>query len=132
MDSPRKICRPVRASLDCLLAEGKSVPVRGVLTLKMLLLFLYTCILAAFWIAAMPMADSDSKKADEILEYAIQYAQDGSYPPELTKKKKRADSEHAALLIIDKGEVFFNRGKMKAPLPSHLDSSLSWFCNKCL
>ena len=108
------------------------MPVRGVS--KMLLLFLYTCILAVFWIAAMPMAESDSKKADEIriLEYAIQYAQDGSYPPELTKKKKRADSEHAALLIIDKGEVFFNSGKMKAPLPSHLDSSLSWFCNKCL
>ena len=106
------------------------MPVRGVS--KMLLLFLYTCILAVSWIAAMPMAESDSKKADEILEHAIQYAQDGSYPPELTKKKKRADSEHAALLIIDKGEVFFNSGKMKAPLPSHLDSSLSWFCNKCL
>ena len=53
-------------------------------------MLLYTC--PVFWIAAV--AESDSKKADEILEYAIQYAQDGSYPPELTKKKK---SERAAL-----------------------------------
>ena len=42
----------------------------------MLLLFLYTS--TVFWIAAM---------ADEILEYAIQYALDGSYPHELTKEK---------------------------------------------
>ena len=68
------------------------------------LVYMYT----VFWIAAMPMVESDSKKADEILEYAIQYAQDSSYPPKLTKKKERADSERAAFLTIDKGEVFFN------------------------
>ena len=56
---------------------------------------------------------SDSEKAevkpgDEILEYAIQYAQDGSYPPNITKEKKRAIRKRAALLTVDKGEVFFN------------------------
>ncbi len=51
--------------------------------------------------------------ANEILEYAIQYAQNGSYPPELTKDKKRAVRKRAALLTIDEGEVFFNRGKRK-------------------
>ena len=43
--------------------------------------------------------ESDSEKAevkmtnsagDEIVEYTIHYAQDGSYPPNLTKEKKRA------------------------------------------
>ena len=61
---------------------------------------------------------SDSEKAevkpgDEILEYAIQYAQDGSYPPNITKEKKRAIRKRAALLTVDKGEVFFNRGDRK-------------------
>ena len=53
-------------------------------------MLLSTC--PAFWIPAV--VESDSKKADEILECAIQYALDGSSPPELTKKKK---SECAAL-----------------------------------
>ena len=43
---------------------------------------------------------------DEILEYAVQYAQDGSYPLNLTKEKKRAVRKCAALLRVDKGEVF--------------------------
>ncbi len=62
---------------------------------------------------AEPRIDKTTSGADEILEYAIQYAEDGSYPPELTKDKKRAVRKRAALLTVDKGEVFFNRGKRK-------------------
>ena len=84
----------------------------------MILLFLYTC--TVFWIAAM--AESDSiKKADEILEYAIQYALDGSYPLELTKGKKRAIRKRAVLLTVNKGEVFLNRGKTKAKVVVSLE-----------
>ena len=75
----------------------------------MLLLFLYTC--TVFWMATM--AESNSKKADKIPEYAIQDAKDGSYPPELTKEKERAVRKRAALLTVDKGEVSFNSGKTK-------------------
>ena len=72
---------------------------------------------AAIWFAAMdniePTESNETNGADEILEYAIQYAQDGSYPPNLTKDKKRAVRKRAALLSVDKGEVFFTRGKAK-------------------
>jgi len=58
--------------------------------------------------------ETEAKKTngagDEILEYAVQYAQDGSYPLNLTKEK-RAVRKRAALLRINKGEVFFNRGE---------------------
>ena len=37
-----------------------------------------------------PQSQSDSKKEDKILEYAIQDAKDGSYPHELTKEKERS------------------------------------------
>ena len=70
------------------------------------------------------MAELESdriKKADEILEYAIQYALDGSYPPELTKEKKRAVRKRAALLTVDKGEVFFTRGKTKVKVVVSLE-----------
>ena len=67
-------------------------------------MLLYPC--PVFWIAAV--AESDSNKADEILEileYAIQYAQDGSSPPEFTKKKKseRAalDPNHSTILTVN-------------------------------
>ncbi len=39
---------------------------------------------------AEPRFDKTTSGADEILEYAIQYAEDGSYPPELTKDKEVA------------------------------------------
>ncbi len=51
---------------------------------------------------AEPRIDKTKSGADEILEYAIQYAEDGSYPPELTKDKKRAVRKRAALLTVDK------------------------------
>ena len=52
-------------------------------------------------------------RGDEILEYAVQYAQDGSYPLNLIKEKKRAVRKRATLLRVDKGEVFFNRGERR-------------------
>ena len=55
--------------------------------------------------------DQETNGVDEILEYAIRYSQDGSYTPYLTKDKKRAVRKRAALLTVDKGEVFFTRGK---------------------
>ena len=47
----------------------------------------------------------ERKEGDLILELAIQYVQDGTYPPSLSKDKKRALRKHAATLYIDKGEV---------------------------
>ncbi len=43
-----------------------------------------------------------------------QYAEDGSYPPELTRDKKRAVRKRAALLTVDKREIFFNRGNLRS------------------
>jgi len=51
--------------------------------------------------------------SDKIIEYAVQYAQDGSYPLSLTKEKKRAVRKRAALLRVDKDEVFFNCGERR-------------------
>ena len=42
-----------------------------------------------------------------------QYAQDGSYHPNLTKDKKRAVRKRAALLSVDKGKMLFTSGKAK-------------------
>ena len=52
----------------------------------------------------------ERKEGDLILELAIQCVQDGTYPPSLSKDKKRAVRKRAATLYIDKGEVFLNHG----------------------
>ena len=59
-------------------------------------------------------------RGDDILEFAIQYVQDGSYPPELTKDRKRAVGKRATLLTVEKGEIFVKRGgsKVKVVAPS--------------
>ncbi len=59
---------------------------------------------------AEPRFDKAKSGADEILEYAIQYAEDGSYPPKLTKDKKRAVRKRAALLTV---EVFLAKGRLR-------------------
>ena len=46
------------------------------------------------------------EKEDEILELAIHYVQNGSYPPGLSRDKKRAVRKRAATVSCDKGEVF--------------------------
>ena len=50
--------------------------------------------------------DDPQKRTDEILELAIKYVQDGSYPPDLSKERKRAVRKRATALSIDKGEIF--------------------------
>ena len=46
------------------------------------------------------------EKEDEILKLAIHYVQNGSYPPGLSRDKKRAIRKRAATVSCDKGEVF--------------------------
>jgi len=67
----------------------------------------------SIWVTKRPKQKDQWCRGDKILEYAIQYAQDGSYPLNLTKEKKRAVRKHAALFRVDKGEVFFNRGERR-------------------
>ncbi len=89
---------------------------------------------------AEPRIEKTTSATDDILEYATQYAQDGSYPPALTKDKKRAVRKRAALLTVDKGEVFFNRGKMKVKVVVSCEEQLRilktltqvfYRCNSC-
>ena len=84
--------------------ESTHVRVVGLSVYKMLLP------LTTNWVAATNNIGTtdgqETNSVDEILEYAIRYAQDGSYPPNLIKDKKRAVRKHAALLTVDKGEVF--------------------------
>ena len=53
--------------------------------------------------------ESEDTENDRILELAVEYAVRRSYPPGLSKEKKRAVRKRAATLIVDKGEVFLKR-----------------------
>ena len=53
------------------------------------------------------------KESDEILELAIHYVQNGSYPPGLSRDKKRAVRKRAATVVCDKREVFVIRKQRK-------------------
>ena len=53
--------------------------------------------------------DEIVEREDEILELAIHYVQNGSYPPGLSRDKKRAVRKRAAAVVCDKGEVFVQR-----------------------
>ena len=46
---------------------------------------------------------------DHILDFAIEYKQSGTYPPALTKEKKRAVRKRTASLIADNGEIYVER-----------------------
>jgi len=46
------------------------------------------------------------EEVDQSLELAMDYAVCHSYPPGLTKEKKRAVGKRASTLVVDKGEVF--------------------------
>ena len=48
---------------------------------------------------------------DHILDYAIEYKLSGSYPPSLTKEKKRPIRKRAVTLIADNGEIYVQRKK---------------------
>ena len=45
-------------------------------------------------------------KEDPILDHAIHYAINNTYPDGLSKEKKRAVRKRAATLVIDGGEVY--------------------------
>ena len=49
------------------------------------------------------------EEVDQILELAVDYAVRRSYPPGLTKEKKRAVRKRASTLVVDKGEVFLKK-----------------------
>ena len=55
-----------------------------------------------------PEAESCPQE-DQILDFAIEYKQSGTYPPALTKEKKRAVRKRAATLIADNGEIYVER-----------------------
>ena len=48
------------------------------------------------------------EKEDLILDYTIYYAINGTYPNELTKKK-RAVRKRAGTLIVESGEIYLQR-----------------------
>ena len=49
------------------------------------------------------------EEVDQILELAVDYAVRRSYPPGLTKERKRAVRKRASTLVVDKGEVFLKK-----------------------
>ena len=57
--------------------------------------------------------DDEHQEADNILEHAIDYCMTGSYPPGLSKDKKRAVRKRAKALTVVKGEVYLQRRKNK-------------------
>ena len=62
---------------------------------------------------------------DPILDYAINYAVNGTYPDELTKEKKRAVRKRAGTLILENGEVYLQRkGRRVKVIQSRKDQLL--------
>ena len=53
------------------------------------------------------------QETDNILEHAIEYCMTGSYPPGLTKDKKRAVRKSAKAVTVENGEVYLQRRKNK-------------------
>jgi len=61
------------------------------------------------------------EKEDEILELAIHYVQNGSYPSGLSKDKKRAVRKRAATVVCDKGEVCVQKKKRRVKVVGSLE-----------
>ena len=105
-----------RKSVRVCSREGTKVESTHVRVVGLSVFFRYCCLLLAVeslqWITSKRRT-AKRRTVLEILEYAIRYSRDGSYTPNLTKDKKRAVRKRAALLTVDKGEVFFTRGKAK-------------------
>ena len=57
--------------------------------------------------------EDEHQEADNILEHAIEYCMTGSYPPGLTKDKKRAVRKRARAVTVENGEVYLQRRKNK-------------------
>ena len=63
-----------------------------------------------------PMNDAETlpkDKEDPILDHAIHYAINNTYPDGLSKEKKRAVRKRAATLVVDSGEVYLKRKNRK-------------------
>ena len=58
----------------------------------------------------------DEQETDNILDYAIEYRMTGSYPPGLTKDKKRSVRKRAQAISVEEGEVYIQRKKNKVCL----------------
>jgi len=52
-------------------------------------------------------------EGDNIFQPAIEYCMTGSYPPGLTKDKKRAVRKRAKAVTVENGEVYLQRRKNK-------------------
>ena len=59
----------------------------------------------------MEHEEENCRPEDHILDLAIDYKPSGTYPPALSKDKKRAVRKRAATLITDNGEIFVERNK---------------------
>ena len=46
---------------------------------------------------------------DHILDFTIEYKQSGTYPPALTKEKKKVIRKRAESLIADIGDIYVER-----------------------
>jgi len=53
--------------------------------------------------------ESECKKNEDLLDFAINYKLKGSYPDNTSKDRKRAIRKRAKNLITDKGEIFLMR-----------------------
>ena len=58
----------------------------------------------------------DEQETDNILDYAIEYRMTGSYPPGLTKDKKRSVRKRAQAISVEEGEVYTQRKNNKVRL----------------
>ena len=52
-------------------------------------------------------------ETDNVLDYAIEYRMRGSYPPGLSKDKKRAVRKRAQAISVEDGEVYLQKKKSK-------------------
>lgn len=62
----------------------------------------------------------DGEKEDAVLDHAIYYVLHRSYPPELTKEKKRAVRKRATNLVVEKGDIFLKKKERKVCNPHPL------------
>ena len=57
--------------------------------------------------------EQEASDNQQLLDFAIEYCMHGSYPPGLTKDKKRAVRKRAKSVSVENGEVFIKRKKNK-------------------
>ena len=75
--------------------------------------------------------DEIVEREDKIFELAIHYVQNSSYPPGLSRDKKRAVRKRAAAVVCDKGEVFVQRKLRRVKVMTSTDEC-ERILKKCL